>query len=213
MITQNHIIEFIALLTGVAYWRYLKHSKLFWLPFFLFAVLLVELSGSIIQRCFHWSNAGLYNFSIPFEYLFYLYLFSIHGNSFLKKFTKIAAVLLVTIAVFYFIESPVNTFHNYVLLTGQLTVIVCACLYIYECFIDVKELPLLKDYFFWITAGLLLFNLGDFGYSLIFPAIRDFHWDEFGLLFKSINNSFLVLLYFSYIIAIIVYKKYSATDA
>lgn len=213
MITQNHIAEFLALAISIIYLPSLRKGKLYWLPFFLLAILLVELTGSFLPRVLGLNNVGLYNVSIPFEYLFYLFLFWKHGNKLLRKFTEITAVLLVCITLFYFLTVRNSVFHNYVLLAGQLFVIAACCIYLYEQFQDTENSSLLKNYFFFITAGLMLFNLGELSYSLLFPAIRDKKWDDFGYLFRSINNSLLLMLYLSYILAIIIHKKYSVPNA
>lgn len=212
MITQNHIIELLALVTGIIYWPFLKFSKLFWLPFFLAFIVLVELTGRFLPQYLNLDNAIIYNFSIPLEYLFYSYLFYLHGNYRLSFFSKISATIIISVSLISFILIPISIFHHYVLMTGQILIIVCCCLYIYEQFLDTESISLIKNYFFWIVAGLLLFNLGDFSYTLLFPLIRDQKWDDLGLLFKSVNNSFLFLLYLSYIIAIVTCKRYSNTN-
>ncbi|MFT3703482.1 MAG: hypothetical protein QM802_13990 [Agriterribacter sp.] len=203
----------MALLTGIIYWSHLKDSKLFWLPFFLAFILFVELSGSFLPYYLNLDNAILYNCSIPLEYLFYSYLFYVHGSLHLKKSVVLGSKLFCIVALFYFVKIPVTIFHYLVLMIGQVLILIYCCLYIYERFIELEGAPLIKNYFFWIVAGLLLFNLGDFSYSLVFPLIRDKNWDDLGLLFKSINNSFLFLLYLSYIIAIIICKKYPHYNA
>jgi hypothetical protein len=213
LITQNHIAEFLALATSIIYWPSVSKGKLYWLPFFLFSILLIELTGSFLPRVLHRNNVWLYNISIPFEYLFYLFLFNSHGYVKQKVFIKISTIALVIIAIVSFAFSPISVFHNYVLLTGQVLVITASCIYLYERFHIMEDKPLIKDYFFWITGGLLLFNLGDLSYTLLFPLILHKQWDDFGVLFKSINNSLLLMLYLSYIIAVIIHKKYSTANA
>ncbi len=207
IITQNHIIEFAALVVSILYWSTLKKSKLRWLPFFLFFVLLVELAGSVLPRVYKMENAWLYNFSVPLEYIFYLYLFYLHGKRRLKRVSLIGITIILLISFFSFILTGVRDFNDKMLLSGQIFVIICCCLYIYQYFVELSDLPLIKDYFFWITSGLLLFNLGNLAYVFLLPLMRDQGFDEFGYTFRIINNSFLLLLYVSFIVAIIVLKK------
>jgi len=207
IITQNHIIEFAALVVSILYCPILKKSKLRWLPFFLFFVLLVELAGSVLSRVYKMENAWLYNFSVPLEYIFYLYLFYLHGKKRLKHISLIGMVIILLVSLLSFMLTGIREFNDKMLLSGQIFVIICCCLYIYQYFVDLSDLPLVKDYFFWITSGLLLFNLGNLAYVFFLPLMRDLELDRYGHTFRIINNSFLLLLYISFIMAMIVLKK------
>lgn len=205
-ITVNHIAEFSALVTAILFWEAIKKGRLKSLPFFLLFILLVELTGNYLRKKMY-PNVGLYNCSIPVEYCYYFFLYYLHGSTFLKLVSKFAVTALVAVALFYFFYLPGSYFHNYVLVAGQALVIVCSCIYLYEQFQNPGEQSLLKNYFFWIVAGLLLFNLGELTYSIFYPVIHANKWDRFDIVFKKTNNSLLLLLYMSYIISIIVYKK------
>jgi hypothetical protein len=205
-ITINHISEFSALAASIVFWNYIKKGKLKSLPFFLLFILLVELTGNYLRKNMY-PNVGLYNCSIPVEYCYYLFLFYLHGGIILKRLSKWAGFGVLCFAIFYFFKLPATYFHSYVLVAGQVSVIICSCIYLYEQFQHPGEQSLLKNYFFWIVAGLLLFNLGDLTYSLLYPIIHTNKWDRFDIVFKKTNNSLLVLLYLSYIISIVVYKK------
>lgn len=211
-ITQNHIVEFLALLVSLLFWKFIKKGKLRSLPFFLFFILCVELLGTYF-RTTPYANAKLYNFSIPIEYFFYIFLFWLHGGAILKRFEKFTAFVLASVVVFYFITKPFFVFHSKVLLTGQAIVVVSFCIYLYEQFKSDLEEPLLNKYFFWLGAGLFLFNLGEFTYFLLYPVINSNDWDKTDALFKAINHNLLLLLYLSYIIAIIIQSKHRDNNA
>ena len=208
-ITQNHIAEFLAFATSVIFWKTIRKSKFHWLPFFLFFILVVELTGNYL-RWVMYANIILYNITIPLEYFFYLFLFWLQGRALLKQFTKFSAIALGTTAIFFYLYQPLTVLHSYVLVTGEVCVIICSCIYLYEQFQNPESESLFKNYFFWLLSGLLLFNLGELSYFLLFPAIKANNWDKFSALFKAINNQLLLLLYLSYIISILVYKKYSS---
>ncbi len=212
-ITQNHIVEFSALAASVIFWKDIRKSKLRWLPYFLLFILTVELIGNYYRKV-PYANTRLYNFTIPVEYLFYIFLFWLHGRKHLKIFARYAAILLAAGTVFYFIVLPLSTLHTVVLLGGQVFVIICFCIYIYEQFQNSEEEEyLLKNYFFWLAAGLFLFNLGDFSYFLMLPVITNNGWDKTDQLFGAINHSLLLLLYLSFIVSILIYRKYKRTNA
>jgi hypothetical protein len=211
-ITQNHIVEFSALVVSIFYWRKIKKSKLKSMPFFLLFILIVELMGNYFQKIRN-ANAVLYNISIPIEYLFYFLLYWLHGGKLLKMVSIVSAFSLLVTAFFYFIQSKVIYFHSYVLVEGQIGVVICTCIYIYEQFVKGDEDSLLKNYFFLLSSGLFLFNLGELTYFLFYPLIFANKWDKFDFIFMSVNNSLLILLYLSYIISILVLSKPRIKDA
>jgi hypothetical protein len=207
IITQNHIAEFLALLTSLIFFGSLKKGKLKSLPFFLLFILLVELTGSYLRRVAHTGNTWLYNLSIPVEYSYYLYLFWLHGRKGVKRFVSGGIVLFWVVVIFCFFSQRINVLHDYVLVTGEILVIITSCSYIYELFQSNEETSLFRNYFYWLVAGLLLFNLGDVIYFVLYPVIHEKKWDRFDLIFKLINNSLLLLLYLSYIISILVLRQ------
>jgi hypothetical protein len=211
-ITQNHIVEGLALVCSIIFWNDIKKGGLRWLPFFLFFILCVELSGTYLKTVPS-ANTRLYNVSIPIEYFFYFLLFRLNGRTILKRFALVCAFALLCVATFYFITQPFPRFHDRVLLFGQACVIICCCTYFFERFQNVDDEPLLRDHFFWISSGLLLFNLEDFVYFLLYDLIKTNHWDPHDKWFKAINNSLLILLYLSYIIAILIYRKNEKRNA
>lgn len=211
-ITQNHIAESLALIVSIVFWKNIKKGKLKWLPFFFFFILCIELMGSYFKKV-PYANAKLYNITIPLEYLFYLFLFRIHGNKIVRICSLILGAGLLAVAFYFFLTKPFQDFHSKVLLFGQASVIVCCCLYVFEKFRVVDDKPLLRDHFFWILTGLLLFNLEDFAYFLLYDMIKANNWDQYDNWFKAINNSLLLLLYLSYIISILVHRKNQKSNA
>jgi len=205
-ITLNHIAEFSALVVSLILWKYIKKGKLKSLPFFLLFILLVELTGNYLQKKM-FANVRLYNISIPIEYGYYFFLYYLHGGKTLRLFIKWSSFVLIAITGICFVKLPSTFFHSYVLVAGEVFIINGSCIFLYEQFQNTEDESLLKNYFFWLSSGLLLFNLGELAYFLFFPLIHANKWDRFDFLFKQINNSLLLLLYLSYILSIVVYKK------
>lgn len=212
IITQNHLVEFSALAVSVLFFNVLKKGRIKTLPFFLAFIFLVELAGAYIRKILHLNNIWLYNISIPLEYSYYLFLFRLHGNRYLKSFIRAALPSLLLLAILYLMLAPIKLLHTPVLITGQVFVILSSCIYIYELFSGAEEESLFKNYFYWIVAGLFLFNLGDIIYFVFFPTINEKGWDKLDLIFESISKHLLLLLYLSYIVSILVFKKYHTPD-
>ena len=208
IITQNHIIEFCTLIVSVIFFKSLHQGKLKTFPFFLAFIFFVEFTGAYIRKGLHSNNVWVYNLTIPIEYAYYLFLFWLHGGKLLKNFTRICASILFFVCVFYLLLLPIKLLHTNVLVCGQLMVIISSCIYIYEIFTKAEEESLFKNYFYWIVSGLFLFNLGDVIYFVFFPTIHAKGWDKLDHIFESINRNLLLLLYLSYIVSILVFKKY-----
>lgn len=211
-ITHNHIIEAIAFVVSLIYWKDIRKGHLKVLPFFLFFILCVELLGTYFKSV-PYANTKLYNFSIPIEYFFYLLLFHLHGGALQRKYIVVAIIGFSCLTAYYFITLPIHVFHSKVLLCGTAMVVVASCIYLYEKFRSVEENSLLSDPFFWIATGLLLFNLEDFAYFFLYDMINLNNWDRYDQWFKAINNSLLILLYLSYIVAIVICHKNQSRHA
>jgi hypothetical protein len=203
-LTLHNYFEVFALLTSLFFWRYIKQTPLRWLAFFLFFIVLVEITGKYYKVVLHQSNAWLYNFSVPIEYLFYGWLLSQYFRS--KIFIKIAQVFLVCFFVFaglqLFVFGGLTTFNTIFFKIGSLAMIVFCCFY----FIDFmrEEVPLnpVKEPMFWIASGLFLFNAGEFLYvSLSNVVFSD--WKKWKPVISQINNKLVVLLYATISIGII----------
>lgn len=210
IITQNHIAEGAALVVSLLCWPKIKKGKLKTLPFFLAFILLVELTGSYLSRVIRINNVWLYNFSIPLEYAYCFFLFWLHSGQLLKRIIQFCWVILLAVGVYYFIKEPINQFHSYVLVAGELLVVMSFCIYIYKLFDEAEDFPLWKRYFFWMASGLFLFNLGEMVYFVLHPLIRSNDWDRLNFWFKTINNNLLLFLYLSYAISCLIYYKYAS---
>lgn len=214
ILTQNHIIEIAAFISSLIFWNTLKKSKLRLMPFFLFFIIVVEILGTYLVKIKRVANIELYNISIPIEYLFYLFLFSRHGSTLLRSYTLFSIIFYVIACIFWHATMEGAKLNAYILLSGQILTIMACCFYVYQLFKNVEtELSLWKNYFFWITAALLLFNLGEGSYTALSPLFDKYHWDDKRLYFKLINGNLLLLLYATYIISFFLLKKFNSENA
>lgn len=200
----HNYFEVVALLASLIFWRYIKHTPLRWLAFFLLFIVAVEVTGKYYKSVLHQPNAWLYNFSVPVEYLFYAWLLSQYFRS--KVFVKITQVFLIGFFVFAGLQlsvlGEIATFNSIFLKIGSLAMIIFCCFY----FIDFirAEVPLnpVKEPMFWIASGLFLFNAGEFLYvSLSHIVFSD--WQKWKPIISKINNNLVVLLYTTISIGII----------
>lgn len=196
--------EIAAFLTSVIFLFKLKQTNLRWLTPFLLGVIIVEYIGIYYADVLHKSNAWLFNVTIPLEYLFYAFLFSKHYDNI--RFKKVGELFIIFFPLFALINcvfiQKSEIFKTNFLKVGSFWMIVFSCLYCMDILKQERIINPLKLPFFWITAGLLLFNVGDFVYSTFFELmLRD--W-KYGLqLFVQINNSLINVLYSCIIVGII----------
>lgn len=201
-------VELLATIVAFIFFSSLKKGKLRTLPFFLLFISAVELFGRYLQRIEHVSNIPLYNISIPIEYLYYYYIIGIHGEKSSCICSRVLSGILISVSLYRYFAFPITEFKNFVLLTGQFSTILLVFVYIIDSIRSDSELQLLQyTYFVWIAGGLLVFNLGDLVYVYLIPVTNRLKWDEFGLVFTSINNKLNYALYVCYVMAVIIYWK------
>lgn len=197
-------LEILAFLTSVVLWPKLRSTRLRWFTPFLFLIVIVELIGRYYSREIHKSNAWLYNLSVPIEYLFYAFMFYQYFIS--KSFKKLALVFLSLFPVFavinfLFIQDAAR-FNTNFLKVGSLFMFLFAILYFYDFLKIDKVVSPLKQPFFWIASGVLLFNAGEFVYNVFFEFYFK-NWEVGLKLFRDINNNLIYVLYSCIIIGLI----------
>lgn len=200
----HNYFEIAAFLTSILLWSKIRYAKICWLMPFLAFIVAVELTGRYIGRELKQPNYWLYNFSIPIEYFFYLFLFYLHFKG--KKAILIAKWGLILFPCFVmmnllFIEGT-KQFNSNFLKVGSFCMLIFSCMYFLE-FIksDLSINPLLHS-MFWITTGVFLFSAGEFVYTAL-SGILFKDWLKWKSLIRDINNSLIYILYACIILGIL----------
>lgn len=191
-----------ALLTSAVLWLRFRTPILRWFFPFLLFIVLIELTGRYLRTILSQPNGWLFNLSIPIEYLFFAFIFW-------KSYTRPAYRLLtmwfvILFSLFAIINIAVNglaEFHTNVLLIGSFFMIVFSVLYFINLYQDMETEIVWKEPMFWIAAGVLVFNMGEFSYNLLFGYLIKYKLDEAAVIFRSINNKLILVLYSFLIIA------------
>jgi len=197
--------EIAALLTSIIFWYKLRHSKLCWLLPYLIFIVAIELSGRYIRTELHQPNAWLYNISVPIEFLFYGLIFYLHYNR--NSFIQLTKFFLILFAIFalcniLFIQG-FQKFNTNILKVGNFSMIILGCLYFTELLSRNERVNFLREPMFWLATGILLFNTGEFFYSLFSDYLIKNHLDKPRKIFSSINNKLIWVLYTCIVISII----------
>lgn len=105
------------------------------------------------------NNTWLYNVSNIIEILILNRLyFSNYKTAGFKKFSVIASILFLLFSLWNIIYGQrIHEFNSYSFLIGCLTLVTCACLYLYEFLLSEKYNSFFKNGFIWITAGIIIF--------------------------------------------------------
>lgn len=200
----HNYIEILALLIGIICWRFLKSTIFRWLVIFLLLIVLVEITGRYYSSVLYKPNAWLYNFSVPLEYLFFVWLLSAHYRS--NVFKKIAFGFIVCFSIFsvlqIFVIGKLLVFNGVFLKIGSFSMLVFCCFY----FIDFlkAEVPInpVTEPMFWIASGLFLFNAGEFLYVFLSDFLFS-DWKKSKDIIRKINNNLIILLYITIAVGII----------
>jgi hypothetical protein len=175
-----------------------------WLAFFLLFIVVVEVTGRYYRIVLHQPNAWLYNFSVPVEYLFFVWLLSRYFRS--KRFKQIASLFLAGFFIFTVLQlaffGEVATFNTIFFKIGSFAMIMFCCFYFIDFMREDVPMNPVKEPMFWIASGLFLFNAGEFLYvSLANILFSD--WQKWKPVIDQINNNLVVLLYATISIGII----------
>lgn len=185
-----------ALITCAMFWLRLRTSILYWFGPFLLFILCVELAGRYLRIVLSQSNGWLFNFSIPIEYLFFAFIF---WKTYTKPaFSLLARLFIILFSLFAVINIAVNglmEFHTNVLLIGSFFMIVFSVLYFVNFYQDTETEIIWKEPMFWIASGVLVFNMGEFAYDFLSGYLMTHEYDEAAIIFRSINNKLILVLY------------------
>lgn len=204
-----YYFEIGALLISVVCLYKFDNRPLRWFIPFLLLMVSAELSGRYIRRVLHEPNVWLYNITIPVEYLFYGFMIgSLCVNRSFKKFIFYSTLLLGgwVIINLLFIQGFTNL-NTYTLKAGSSCMIVFSGIGLIDLFRNDNNTSILKIPLFWICAGVLFFNTGEFLYNFVFDILLEKHWDKAAKVFAAINNKLIYVLYSCISIAILCTKR------
>jgi hypothetical protein len=208
-LTPFYYFEIGALLISVVFLYKFDHRPLRWFIPFLLLIVCTELTARYYRRVLHEPNTWLYNISIPVEYLFYGFII---GSLCLTQpykriifYTTFIFGLFAVINLFFiqgFMVLNTNT-----LKIGSTLMIIFSAIGLIDLFTNDDHSSLIKNPLFWICAGVLFFNTGEFLYLFFFDVFLQNKWDETAKVFASINNKLIYVLYTCISIAIVCSKK------
>lgn len=158
------ILYSIVLITGFINYSKIKNSlylKLF-LAFNAYS-LLTEISGFIFGVMLKINTFPLFNTWNLVNHFFYLFFFlHLLKNTFKKNLIKfiIGSYALFTVIVIVFYYDFVNKFLYLNTVIGSILIVIAVLIYFSELLQSDEILSIKESMFFWISLGVLLFNIG-----------------------------------------------------
>ena len=192
-----YYFEFMAFIASLIFLNNSKNKSLQWFRYYLFFIILVELTARYIRKVHHEPNVWLYNFSIPVEYLFYTIIFYFNYRlSFNKHFAKWFLILFFGFVIINLsVIQGIGTFNSFTVLIGSFFMILLSAMMLYDMLIGQEGNNILLKPLFWIAIGVLLFNAGEFTYDVLSNYLINAEIDKAASFFAKINNKLILVLY------------------
>jgi len=207
-LSPYNYFEIAALIASIFFWPKLKGTIFRWLLPFMIFIVSVEMYGRYLRNELRQPNAWLYNFSIPIEYLFYAMLFYFYHKK--PVFRKIVLGFIILFTVFVginFLIQGHQKMNTNMLKVGSFCMIILCCLVFTELLSTDRVINYIKDPIFWIATGVLLFNTGEFFYTLFSDYLIKNHLDKARKIFSTINNKLIWVLYTCIIISMLCIRR------
>jgi len=176
------VLIFFTLIVGLVHKDKINGKKIFPLLYFLIFSGLVEISGPLIWKLLGIKSFFVYNTYYLVSILFYNYLFKAYLN--LKNIKIILNALTVGYIIFIILnhflrQDYYHTFQSYSSIYFGFFVVIAIVSYFVESLNSDKVLYAKKSVLFWVSLGLLLFQVGIipiniFGELFNFSGIYDY---------------------------------------
>jgi hypothetical protein len=208
----DFFFEMLSLVIAIFCYTALKQTKMvYFIPFLLLTVVVEFIGYLAIVYEIRGKNYWLYNVFNLIEFLFYAYLFA---SNFQLKFLRVLAyasmpVLILFSSLNYIYIQGSENFHTYTLLLGSFFMVFFCCCFFYEWVLPEQITQnLVRQPFFWICVGLLLFYLGSVIINALFEYLRSSDMIQEGKrIYVFINRSLNIILYTSFSISFLICRK------
>lgn len=191
------LFESIALITLIAQYSKLKHTRYkYFLPYLIF-ILFYETASLFKVFIIHKSNGWIINFVITIEFLFYSNFITEYFNPRLKKFLRLAVTIILVFSIIdvFLITGFWMLCTSAILLQYTLMIIIICCFFYQLMYNAHQTLSILRLPDFWVNTGMLFFCLSEF---LFFASYAYMYYKQnyhYLLLSSVISNLANALLY------------------
>jgi hypothetical protein len=201
-----NFFELAAFVTGIIYWKKLGPTKWKWFVGFLFVIATAEILSEYRYIVLHLANQWLYTFFvIPFEFLFYYWLF--HWQLRQTGYRRWPAIFTVLYVLFYafdmaYLRHLQFAFSSFSYMTGCVMLLILVIIYFSTLVKSESILEFKKNMMFWVCAGILIFFLGSFPFYGLWNTLMKKYPDVFNI-YWMVQMGFDCLMYLFFSIGII----------
>lgn len=191
-----------ATLATVTFPKY-KHTKERNFRYFLWFTVAVELLGTLLRLTDH-PNYWLYNLFMIISFLFYLHwYYTVLENKMLKQVIVLFAIIFLSVGVWNASKETVNSYYELTFVVGAVFTLVCTVFHFWQLLNSDEVLVVKHRLSFWISTGLLLFNMGMIPFMLLSDYFNFIGSGYYVTTIVALN----VLLYGCYIIGFLWVKE------
>lgn len=164
---------------------------------YYFISFVTEVGSDLYTQLTHKQNQFIYNIYLFVTLIFYYLVFSISlSGSFLKKFlTIISGVILIYAFINVIFGQGFFHYNTYTLYLETYFVMLLCIVYFYSVLRSESIIFPLKEYFFWVAAGIFISNMCSITYFLFFDYILKAHLDANGRIYQYINITSKIIEY------------------
>lgn len=171
-----NILELIAAILATIHFKKYFFSTERYFFHFLWLTIFIELSGFAWGRYIKTSNIWIYNIYTVISIIFYLLWYkSIIKRIIYRRVITIFTFIFITVSLYGFIYESWKSYHSYTFICGAIFTVLCAWLYFSELLNSNKVLQVKHTLRFWISTGLLLFNVGMIPFMLFSSYFNAYH--------------------------------------
>lgn len=204
-------VEAIAAIVALIYYRKYKSSYLKYFLFFLWYVVINECLGRYMSTKLDMNNNLIFNLYIFINFIF---LFSIYRHYIKKQRTKqyitiFICVYIITLIFSYFFlnENYATKLQVVPFIVGACFLVISVIFYFIEILKSEKILLITRNLLFWISVGILLFNVG----AIPILIVREYDTGN-KVLIQIIFLSLVILLNICYITGFIISNKIKESE-
>ena len=205
-----YFAEITAFLIGCYFYKFLPKRTGKVLLYLLLFVLCFESIAIYFTRVLQKPNVEVYNISTAVELVVYYYLFTqFFRTTFYQQIAKWLILIypLIWLTNILFIQG-FHQFHTYSLAIGSISIIILSLLYFNELLNDTTTLNITDNPAFWLFTGCLFFYAGILVNDFFVGFTHKIKLESVNLsLYRIINNTLNVILYFTYIMFFKCYQQ------
>ncbi|RKN82633.1 hypothetical protein [Ulvibacterium marinum] len=162
------LLELLSAIFAIINYKSYKDSKEKYFLYFLSFTFLADFTGSLLGDFFGVNSYWLYNLYMVISFLFFYYWYgSILNEVKHRTVVGLFTIIFLGVAIWNFVFESWELYHKYTFVAGAFFTLVCAIFHFWQLLNSDEVLEVKYKLSFWISTGLLLFNMGMIPFMLL----------------------------------------------